>query len=58
VSVSRWLWLVVVAPGIPVGTVVGTLSQTGVSQQSISVAPLANLSNLSYVDVVLWEPGA
>jgi rod shape-determining protein MreC len=44
--------------GIPVGTVVGTLSQPGVSQQSISVAPLANLSNLAYVDVVLWEPGA
>jgi len=44
--------------GIPVGTVDGTLSGTGVVQQSISVAPLANLSNLAYVDVVLWEPGA
>ena len=44
--------------GIPVGTVVGTNSGTGVTQQSISVVPLANLSNLAYVDVVLWEPGS
>jgi rod shape-determining protein MreC len=44
--------------GIPVGTVVGTFSGTGGAQQSISVTPLANLSNLAYVDVVLWEPGA
>jgi rod shape-determining protein MreC len=44
--------------GIPIGTVVGTFSGTGGAQQSISVSPLANLANLAYVNVVLWEPGS
>jgi rod shape-determining protein MreC len=44
--------------GIPVGTVAEAASGTGAAQQSISVTPLANLSNLAYVDVVLWEPGS
>lgn len=43
-------------PGIPVGTFVGTPSGVG-SAPSIAVTPLANLNNLAYVNVVLWEPG-
>jgi len=44
--------------GIPVGTVAGTVSRAGAAQQSISLSPLANFSDLAYVDVVLWEPGS
>jgi rod shape-determining protein MreC len=44
--------------GIPVGTVVGTQIHHGATEVSISVKPLANLSELDYVDVVLWEPGS
>jgi rod shape-determining protein MreC len=42
-------------PGIPVGTFVGSPSSVGTAP-SISVVPLANLTNLAYVSVVLWEP--
>ena len=44
--------------GIPVGTIVGSAAHRGATQQSISVVPIANLDNLSYVNVVLWEPGS
>jgi rod shape-determining protein MreC len=44
--------------GIPVGKVVATLTHRGATELSISVKPLANLSQLDYVDVVLWEPGS
>jgi rod shape-determining protein MreC len=44
--------------GIPVGTVVGSRSNRGATQQSIAAVPIANLSDLAYVDVVLWEPGS
>ncbi len=43
--------------GIPVGTIVGTSGARGSGQESASVAPLADLNQLAYVDVVLWEPG-
>jgi rod shape-determining protein MreC len=45
-------------PGIPVGTIQETQVHRGATEESISVAPLANLSDLDYVDVVLWEPGS
>ena len=44
--------------GLPVGRVVESASHRGASQLSISVQPLANLSSISYVDVILWEPGS
>lgn len=43
--------------GIPVGTVSGSVARRGATQLSVSVAPLADLDGLAYVDVVLWEPG-
>ena len=44
--------------GIPVGRVVGTQTHRGATELSISVRPLADLTRLDYVDVVLWEPGS
>jgi rod shape-determining protein MreC len=44
--------------GIPVGSVVASASRQGATQLSVSIQPLANLHQLSYVDVVLWEPGS
>ena len=44
--------------GIPVGTIQYSASHRGATEVSISVAPLANLSQLDYLDVVLWEPGS
>jgi rod shape-determining protein MreC len=44
--------------GIPVGTLQRTSGAArGSGQESASVTPLANLNQLAYVDVVLWEPG-
>lgn len=43
--------------GVPVGTVASSTSRRGATQESVSVAPLADLNQLAYVDVVLWEPG-
>ena len=45
-------------PGIPVGKIAGAQTHRGATELSISVKPLANLSQLAYVDVVLWEPGS
>jgi rod shape-determining protein MreC len=45
-------------PGIPVARVTSYHSSAGASQESITVAPVANLSQLAYVDVVVWEPAA
>jgi rod shape-determining protein MreC len=44
--------------GIPVGTIDETQSHRGATEESISITPLANLKDLDYVDVVLWEPGS
>lgn len=43
-------------PGLPVGRVSKLLINPGASSYAISLTPTANLNNLSYVDVVLWEP--
>jgi rod shape-determining protein MreC len=43
--------------GVPVGTIAGTASGRGSSEVSASISPLADLNQLAYVDVVLWEPG-
>jgi rod shape-determining protein MreC len=42
--------------GIPVATVSNFHTAAGASQESITVEPSANLSELSYVDVVQWVP--
>jgi len=44
--------------GIPVGRIAVTHIHRGATEVSISVEPLANLNELDYVDVVLWEPGS
>lgn len=45
-------------PGIPVARVASFHTSAGASQITIAVTPIANLSQLAYVDVVLWEPAA
>jgi rod shape-determining protein MreC len=45
-------------PGIPVARVTSFHTSAGASQVSIAVTPMANLTQLAYVDVVLWEPAA
>jgi rod shape-determining protein MreC len=42
--------------GIPVAHVTHFHTSAGASQESVTVAPNANLSQLEYVDVVLWTP--
>jgi rod shape-determining protein MreC len=44
--------------GIPVARVTSFHTSAGASQESISVTPLADLSQLSFLDVVQWEPAA
>lgn len=43
-------------PGIPVARVTSFHSGTGAGQEDITVTPVANLDQLAYVDVVMWEP--
>lgn len=43
-------------PGLPVGRVTKLIINPGSSSYSVTLAPTANLNNLAYVDVVLWEP--
>ncbi len=43
-------------PGIPVATVQSFHTAPGASQETIHVAPAADLSQLAYVDVVQWVP--
>jgi rod shape-determining protein MreC len=43
-------------PGLPVGRVTKLIVNPGASTYSVSLAPTANLNDLAYVDVVLWEP--
>jgi rod shape-determining protein MreC len=45
-------------PGIPVARVTSFHTGAGATQETIAVTPEANLSQLAYVDVVLWEPAA
>ena len=43
-------------PGIPVGRVTKLLVNPGSSTYAVSLKATADLNNLAYVDVVLWEP--
>ncbi len=43
-------------PGIPVAYVTSIKALTGASQLSVTVEPMANLNQLSYVAVVQWQP--
>jgi len=45
-------------PGIPVARVESFHTSAGASQETVTVRPIANLNQLAYVDVVLWEPAA
>lgn len=44
--------------GIPVGVVAATSGAGAGTQEGVALRPLANLNQLAYVDVVLWEPGS
>jgi cell shape-determining protein MreC len=44
--------------GIPVARVKAFHTSAGASQETVTVTPMANLSQLAYVDVVVWEPPA
>ena len=45
-------------PGIPVARVKSFHTGAGASQEAVTVTPEANLNQLAYVDVVVWEPPA
>jgi rod shape-determining protein MreC len=45
-------------PGIPVARVKSFHTSAGASQEAVNVTPIANLTQLAYVDVVVWEPPA
>ena len=47
-----------VPAGLPIGTVTSVANPQTATQMAITVAPLANLKSLGYVDVLLWEPPA
>lgn len=42
--------------GIPVATVVSARTGTNASQESVTLQPVADLTHLRYVSVVLWTP--
>ncbi len=42
--------------GIPVAKVTSATSPTNATQMSITLMPMANLSKLTYVEVLLWNP--
>jgi rod shape-determining protein MreC len=42
-------------PGIPVGTVTSASTPAGSLQQEVTLTPLVNLSNLQFVQVLLWS---
>lgn len=42
--------------GIPVAKVTSAASPTNATQMSITLMPMANLSKLTYVEVLLWNP--
>lgn len=43
-------------PNIPVGKVISAKTPPGASEPEITLAPLVNLSSLSYLQVLLWSP--
>ena len=44
--------------GIPVARVKEFHAAAGATQETVTVTPIANLTQLAYVDVVIWEPPA
>jgi rod shape-determining protein MreC len=44
--------------GLPVGTIASVSPNNNSLQQTLSVALLADVSNLSYVSVVIWQPSS
>jgi rod shape-determining protein MreC len=44
--------------GIPVARVTSFHASAGAGQETIAVTPVADLSQLAFLDVVLWEPAA
>ena len=42
-------------PDIPVATVTSSTSTPSATQETVSARPLADLSNLQYVDVLQWQ---
>lgn len=45
-------------PDIPVARVTGTKNGVSATQESVSLVPVADLADLRYVSVVLWDPAA
>jgi rod shape-determining protein MreC len=43
-------------PSIPVATITKFSSTSSATQESVTAEPLADLDQLAYVDVLLWEP--
>ena len=43
-------------PNIPVGRVISATTIPGASEPDITLAPLVNLSSLTYLQVLLWSP--
>lgn len=44
-------------PGIPVATVTSVRLTPGATTYDLKLAPVADLVNLHYVDIMIWEPG-
>lgn len=42
-------------PGIPVGTVVSVSTRRGALQKDLRIRPLADMSSLEFVDVLMWQ---
>ena len=42
--------------GVPVGKVVSDVAEVGVQSHTVTIAPVVDLSQLSYVDVLVWTP--
>ncbi len=45
-------------PDIPVGTISRISNVSGTTTPHVELSPLADLTNLQYVTVILWEPGS
>jgi len=56
VLTTSGLPLSVFPPGVPVAKVRKFLSSPSATQESVSATPLADVSELQYVDVMLWQP--
>ena len=43
-------------PNIPVGKVVSAATSPGASEPDITINPMVDLSQLTYLQVLLWSP--